>query len=101
MSYWIYQFIGNLSPRELEENNLYRQVRQQDEAGPMLREFAAKDDREREGKRWSYYRDLGTTRLIVMDSRTGRELEEGHRSIFDEDEWDWIRRRRGVTSTTS
>jgi hypothetical protein len=90
MSYWIYQFIGNLSPRELEGNSLYRKVRQQDEAGPMLREFAAKDDRGREGKRWSYYRDLGTTRLIVMDSRTGRELEEGERSIFDEDEWDWI-----------
>jgi hypothetical protein len=90
MSYWIYQFIGNLSPRELEGNNLYRKVRQQDEAGPMLREFATKDDREREGKRWSYYRDLGTTRLIVMDSRTGRELEEGDRSIVDEDEWDWI-----------
>ncbi len=90
MSYWIYQFIGNLSPRELEESDLYRKVHQLEEAGPVLREFAAKDDREREGKRWSYYRDLGSTRLIVMDSRTGRELEEGRRSIFDEDEWDWI-----------
>jgi PhoD-like phosphatase len=90
MSYWIYQFIGNLSPRELEELDLYRKVRQSDDAGPVLREFAAKDDRERKGKRWSYYRDLGSTRLIVMDSRTGRGLEEGHRSIFDEDEWDWI-----------
>jgi hypothetical protein len=90
MSYWIYQFIGNLSPRELEESDLYRTVRQLDEAGPVLREFAAQDDSEREGKRWSYYRDFGSTRLIVMDSRTGRVLEEGNRSIFDEDEWDWI-----------
>jgi PhoD-like phosphatase len=90
VSYWIYQFIGNLSPRELEESELYRRVRELDDAGPVLREFAAKDDREREGKRWSYYRDLGSTRLIVMDSRTGRVLEEGRRSIFDEDEWDWI-----------
>jgi hypothetical protein len=90
MSYWIYQFIGNLSPRELEENALYRKVRELDEAGPVLRQFAAKDDREREGKRWSFYRDLGSTRLIVMDSRTGRVLEEGRRSIFDEEEWDWI-----------
>jgi hypothetical protein len=90
MSYWIYQFAGNLSPRELNESNLYRRVREADDAGVVLREFAAKDDREREGKRWSYYRDLGSTRLIVMDSRTGRVLEEGNRSIFDEDEWDWI-----------
>jgi hypothetical protein len=90
MSYWIYQFIGNLSPRELEESDLYRKVHRLDEAGPVLREFAAKDDREREGKRWSYYRDLGSTRLIVMDVRTGRVLEEGRRSIFDEDEWEWV-----------
>jgi hypothetical protein len=90
MSYWIYQFIGNLPPRELNESDLYRRVRELDDAGPVLREFAAKDDREREGKRWSYYRDLGSTRLIVMDSRTGRVLEEGKRSIFDEGEWDWI-----------
>src|SRR5665809_42696 len=90
MSYWIYQFIGNLPPRELEESDLYRRVRELDDAGPVLREFAAKDDREREGRRWSYYRDLGSTRLIVMDSRTGRVLEEGRRSIFDEGEWDWI-----------
>jgi hypothetical protein len=93
MSYWIYQFIGNLSPRELEESDLYRKVRGLDEAGPVLREFAAKDDREREGKRWSYYRDIGPTRLIVMDSRTGRVLEEDRRSIFDEDEWAWVEER--------
>jgi len=90
MSYWLYQFIGNLSPRELEQNELYRKVRQLEEAGPVLRGFAAKEDREREGKRWSYFRDLGSTRLIVMDSRTGRVLEEDRRSIFDEDEWEWI-----------
>ena len=90
MSYWIYQFIGNLSPRELEENSLYRQVREQENAGPALREYAAKENQEREGKRWSYYRDLGSSRLIVVDSRVGRVLEDGHRSIFDEEEWDWI-----------
>jgi PhoD-like phosphatase len=90
MSYWIYQFIGNLPPQELNESDLYRRVRELDDAGPVLREFAAKDEREREGKRWSYHRDLGSTRLIVMDSRTGRVLEEGNRSIFDEGEWDWI-----------
>ena len=50
----------------------------------------AKDDQEREGKRWSYYRDLGTTRLIVVDVRTGRCLDPGERKIVDDDEWDWI-----------
>ena len=89
-SYWIYQFAGNLSPRELEENELYRRVRESDDGGPVLREYAAKEDREREGKRWSYCRDFGSTRLIVVDSRTGRVLDEGRRSILDDEEWAWV-----------
>jgi hypothetical protein len=89
-AYWLYQFIGNLSPRELTERPLWNQVQEADDAGPLLREYMAKDDREREGKRWSYYRDLGTTRLIVIDVRTGRCLEPRDRKIVDDDEWDWI-----------
>ena len=90
MSYWIYQFIGNLSPRELEENSLYRQVREREDAGPAVRDYAAKENQEREGKRWSYYRDLGSSRLIVVDSRVGRVLDEGRRDILDEAEWEWV-----------
>jgi hypothetical protein len=89
-TYWIYQFAGNLSPRELEENELYQRVRQTDDGGPVLREYAAQEDREREGKRWSYCRDFGSTRLIVVDSRTGRVLDEGRRSILDDEEWAWV-----------
>lgn len=89
-SYWIYQFIGNLSPDDLRERPLFREVHESDDAEPVLREFMAKDDRERQGKRWSYCRDLGTTRLIVVDVRTGRCLEPGERKIVDDDEWDWI-----------
>jgi PhoD-like phosphatase len=90
MSYWIYQFIGNLSPRELEENSLYRQVREREDAGPALRDYAAKENQEREGSRWSYYRDLGSSRLIVVDSRVGRVLDEDRRDILDDEEWEWV-----------
>jgi hypothetical protein len=90
MTYWIYQFIGNLSPKELEENPLYRQVREQEDAGPAIRDYAAKENREREGKRWSYYRDLGSSRLIVVDSRVGRVLDQGRRDILDDEEWEWV-----------
>jgi len=94
VSYWIYQFIGNLSPSELAELPLYQRVLEnRDDAGPVLREFMEQDDQEREGKRWSFYRDLGTTRLIVMDARTGRCLDPGERKIIDDDEWDWIAER--------
>jgi PhoD-like phosphatase len=90
MSYWIYQFIGNLSPRELEENSLYRRVREQEDAAPALRDYARKENQEREGKRWSYYRDLGSSRLIVVDSRIGRVLDEDRRDILDDEEWEWV-----------
>ena len=40
-----------------------------------LRAFAERADREDPGTRWSYSRDFGRTRLIVMDSRAGRVLD--------------------------
>ena len=40
--------------------------------GPILREFAYKAHRETAGTRWSFYRDFGNTRLVMMDSRGGR-----------------------------
>jgi hypothetical protein len=89
-SYWVYQWLGNLSPRELAENDVYQAARGEDDASPILREFAARADQEVESARWSYCRDLGRTRVLVLDSRSGRVLEEGRRSIFDDDEWDWI-----------
>jgi hypothetical protein len=91
-SYWLYQFIGNLSPRLLRENSLYRDLRTAHDGGPELRRFAARERGLEDGERWSYCRDLAGTRLVVLDSRTGRVLDEGHRSILDEAEWDWLER---------
>jgi hypothetical protein len=90
MSYWIYQHIGNLSPRELDADELYGRVRGNPHATTELREFATKIDSTHSGTRWSYCRDVGDTRAIFVDSRAGRVLEEGRRSIVDDDEWDWI-----------
>jgi hypothetical protein len=91
-SYWIYQFIGNLSPRALAENGLYREVREADDAGPILLRFAGEDRERADGERWSYCRDLNGSRLVVIDARTGRVLEEGRREILDEAEWQWLER---------
>jgi hypothetical protein len=90
MSYWVYQHLGNLSPKELEEDDLFRRVREAKDATRTLREFAYRADREIGSSRWSFYRDFGNSRLIVMDSRAGRVLEEEHRSMLDDDEWSWI-----------
>ncbi len=89
-SYWVYQHLGNLSPRELEEDELFEKVRRARNAWPLLREFAYRSHRTSDGTRWSFYRDFGKTRLIVMDSRGGRVLDEGRRSMVDAEEWAWI-----------
>jgi hypothetical protein len=89
-SYWLYQFIGNLSPERLRESELLAKVRAAEDGWEVLRAFAANDRGERDGARWSYCRDLNSTRLIVIDSRCGRVLEEGRRSMLDEQEWKWL-----------
>ncbi|CAN5414003.1 alkaline phosphatase D family protein [soil metagenome] len=91
MSYWIYQHAGNLSPDELAEDETWAIIEgTEGDAGPALREWAKKAEASAEGSRWSYYRDIGRTRIVVMDSRAGRVLEKGRRSMFDDKEWDWI-----------
>ena len=77
MSYWVHQHIGNLSPRALDEDDLYPRVRGNDHATAVLREFAAHAHTTGAGVRWSYCRDLGRSRAIFIDSRAGRVLEDG------------------------
>jgi PhoD-like phosphatase len=89
-SYWVYQHLGNLAPGDHKEDELLRRVKEADDAEPILEEFALRADRETSGTRWSFCRDLGRTRLVVIDSRAGRQLEEGRRSMLDDGEWDWV-----------
>lgn len=93
-SYWVYQHLGNLSPGELADLKLYQQVRASGvDNDPALREFAEAADREADGgkgARWSYRRDLGDVRLLVIDSRCGRILEDNRRSMLSDAEFDWI-----------
>ncbi|MEJ7814863.1 MAG: alkaline phosphatase D family protein [Rubrobacter sp.] len=89
-AYWIYQHLGNLSPEQLDEDDLYKKVRHAGDAWPVLSDFAYHTHRGADGTRWSYHRDFGNTRLLMMDSRGGRVLDEGSRSMVDAEEWDWI-----------
>jgi phosphodiesterase/alkaline phosphatase D-like protein len=66
MSYWIYQHLGNLSPTELEENEIFERVQSAEDPTRVLREFAYRADREIAGTRWSYHRDFGRVRLVMM-----------------------------------
>lgn len=89
-SYWVYQHIGNLSPRELEESAIYQEVVGGGQKSEALRDWAAEIDSTGHGTRWSFCRDIGGTRAIFMDSRAGRVLEHGRRAIVDDEEWEWI-----------
>jgi PhoD-like phosphatase len=90
VSYWIYQHLGNLSPAELEENELYAKIRGNQRADEPLFEWAREIEATGSGTRWSFHRDFGRTRAIFVDSRAGRVLEDGRRAIVDEREWEWI-----------
>jgi hypothetical protein len=89
-SYWIYQHLGNLSPRELDENELYAKVRGNADATAVLRGWAEEIDTTAAGTRWSFCRDIDGVRAIFIDSRAARVLTEERRSMFDDRVWDWI-----------
>ena len=92
-SYWLYQHLGNLDPDTLSREPLYERVRSVDDAWPLLEEFAQAADAEADGAkgyRWSFRRDVGRTRLLVVDSRCGRILESGSREMVSAAEWAWI-----------
>jgi hypothetical protein len=90
MSYIVYQHWGNLSAEALDQEEIYRQVKDAGDGGKLLADYAFKCDREVEGARWSYCRDIGCTRVVMIDSRAGRVLTPGKRSMVDAGEWEWI-----------
>jgi hypothetical protein len=89
-SYWVYQHIGNLEPGHHADDELLQRVKEAEDGWPILERFARAADETTSGTRWSYRRNLGSTRLVVIDSRAGRVLEEGRRSMLDEEEWQWV-----------
>ncbi len=46
VSYLIYQHLGNLSPEELEGDDLYAEIRAAEDAWPLLREAARRSHRD-------------------------------------------------------
>jgi hypothetical protein len=91
VSYWIYQHLGNLSPKEIGRRGLLEKVQAADDAGPLLRHEARHADRFEGGSMWSYCRDLGHTRLVMFDSREGRVFQP-RRQMNDDEQWAWVER---------
>lgn len=107
-SYWVYQHIGNLAPAELAEDEIWQLIDAGDPTEPTeltqpaqsepvetdltaeLRSLAQRVDRDPTTYRWSYTRELGDSRLVVLDSRAARVLEPDRRSMLDDDELAWL-----------
>ncbi|MER5755084.1 alkaline phosphatase D family protein [Streptomyces sp. NPDC002088] len=91
MSYWVHQHLGNLSPAELATDALYAAVRDTPDGTEVLRAFAARADADPASVRWSYRRDFGRVRLLMVDTRAARVLDEGGRAMLDPGEAQWLR----------
>ncbi|MFB1048264.1 alkaline phosphatase D family protein [Streptomyces chrestomyceticus] len=91
MSYWVYQHLGNLSPAELEKDELYARVRALPDGTDLVREFVSAADADPGCARWSYRRDFGRVRLVMVDTRATRVLDEGRRAMLDPAEAEWLR----------
>ena len=79
MAYWIYQHLGNLSPAELAEDETYPGALRRGRRRRPRPADGHDADEQTGHSRFSFCRDLGPARLIMLDSRAGRQLEPGNR----------------------
>jgi hypothetical protein len=94
-SYWVYQHLGNLSPRARADDEVWRRIIGHDKTAELdltavLDGFAARSDAEPDGYGWSYCRDFDDVRLIVVDSRVARDLTPSARGLLDAQELEWL-----------
>ena len=94
-SYWVYQHLGNLSPQERASDVIWQKIASHRGDGELdisaeLDSFADRADQDPEAYRWSFCRDFGDTRLLVVDSRAARNLDPDHRALLDKAEMDWL-----------
>jgi hypothetical protein len=95
-SYWVYQHLGNMSPEERVNDPLWSRVlsgsgtTREVDLTHELDALADRADREPSSYTWSYSRQIGGCRLVVVDSRAARVLEGGRRQLLDNQEMAWL-----------
>lgn len=91
VAYWVFQHLGNLSPDALAAGGLLDAVRESEDAAALLAKEMDTEGRQVGHSRWSFARDIGDARLVVIDSRAGRDVTPGRRQLIQDEEWEWIR----------
>jgi hypothetical protein len=94
-SYWVYQHLGNLSPQERAEDTIWQHIARyrgetELDMSAALDDFAERADSDPASYRWSFCRDFGDTRLVMVDSRAARDLAPRSRALLDEEELAWL-----------
>lgn len=93
MSYWIYQHLGNLSPSVIREEGMLTALLSEPDGEATLRLWALKSDGVSPadgGYRFSFVRDFGRTRIVVIDCRNARTFEP-ERAMIEQGEWAWVK----------
>ena len=91
MAYWVFQHLGNLSPAQLAAGGLYDAVRVAPDGGERSRRgWTPRAGRSATAAGASRAK-LSDARLVVIDSRAGRDVTPGTRELVHDEEWDWIR----------
>jgi hypothetical protein len=93
MTYWLYQHLGNLGPEAIRSEGVLEALGQVDDGEDLLRDWAmqAEEFTPVAGKyRFSFVRDIGRVRLVMIDSRNARVLDPHQRRMVDADEWNWV-----------
>ncbi len=100
VSYWVFQHLGNLAPDELAADPDWRRVRDHEgDAWPLVEAMADRADEETDGAkgvRFSFRWDVGRTRIVMIDSRNGRILDDGQHLMLGDSEFDWIEEQVGA-----
>lgn len=91
-AYWMYQHLGNLSADERAADPAFTALRRGDPSVALasFERRAAQGAQGTPGAQWSYAREIGPARLVMVDSRDGRVLAGGQRHLLDESEWAWV-----------
>ncbi|GLU49493.1 alkaline phosphatase D family protein [Nocardiopsis ansamitocini] len=90
-TYWIYQHLGNLSPETRAADPVWQEMTSAGDGGAALDAFAWRAHSEPTSYRWSHRHDFGRSRVVMVDTRCGRDVADDRaRSILGPDDSAWL-----------